>query len=459
MKHNEKIAHLKLAVIQLIGKNGSSFFYSFLNQITNLVFGFTGFLILIRTLTKDSFGSWVLFLSITVLIEMGRNGFIQNGFIKFFLAEDDKNKKMIIGSSVILNFSITIISIIIINILAPVLASIWNSNILITLIQYYSITALASILYSQINFLMQARSDFKSVFIINLIRNSIMFLGIVIFAANGNIANMADLVLFQALGVLCGTFVGFIIIKNEIKFVFEFNKYWIKKLFNYGKYVCGTAISSIALNNVDNIMLAYLIGPASVAIYNIAFRIINFVEIPIATVSLVVFPRSAEAVKKNGVASVKYIYEKSVGVILAMVIPASILIFIFSKEIVLFIANEQYLDTVPILRIIVAYTLLKPFLRQFGITLDAIGKPQINFVTIILLTIINVFSNYIFIKFAGILGAAYGTLFTLSVGALICKAILERELDVKIKNIFIHLAGIYKEIIEIIKKSFRLKTV
>jgi len=455
----KNITSLKNKFGKIAGSNSGSFVYSFLHQLTNLLLGFSGFLVLIRILPKAEFGTWVLFLSITVLFEMGRNGLIQNSFIKFYVNADQETRSKIMSGSVIINVITTLASLLILNIAAPFIAFLWSSPLLIELLRYYSLTALFSIFYSQISFLFQARSEFKGIFIINLIRLSFLFLGILLLGFSNLNLGLFSLVIFQAIGFLAGGAAGYLLFCRTMKFDFIFDKGWITRLFNYGKYVLGTAMSSIFLNNVDNIMLGSLIGPASVALYNIAYRIVNIVEVPIATITAVVFPKSAERIETEGKKSIKYLYERSVGAILALIAPAVLIIYLFAEEIVLLIAGEQYLESVSVLRIILVFTIVKPFLRQFGITLDAIGKPQINFYTILVLMVVNIISNYILIGLAGLTGAAYGTLFTLLVSMVINRIILKRELEIKFRNVFVYWKKFYADTFAVIISQIKPKSV
>ena len=150
MNTHKKIESLKNKFGKIAGNDSGSFIYSFLHQLSNLLLGFSGFLVLIRVLPKEEFGTWVLFLSITVLFEMGRNGLIQNSFIKFYVTADENTKSKILSSSLFINVTTTAISLIILNASAPFIVSLWSSPMLIDLIRYYSLTALFSIFYSQI---------------------------------------------------------------------------------------------------------------------------------------------------------------------------------------------------------------------------------------------------------------------------------------------------------------------
>ena len=53
--------------------------------------------------------------------------------------------------------------------------------------------------------------------------------------------------------------------------------------------------------------------------------------------------------------------------------------------------------------------IIRPFFYQFGTTMDAIGKPQLNFWFNLLLMIINLSFTYLGLKFIGPEGVAYAS--------------------------------------------------
>ena len=73
--------------------------------------------------------------------------------------------------------------------------------------------------------------------------------------------------------------------------------------------------------------------------------------------------------------------------------------------------------------------LVKPLGRVFGLTLDAIGQPQVNFQMLMISLVINVSMNLILIPVYGVMGAAIATsssiLITVSIGQLHLRKILD----------------------------------
>ena len=61
------------------------------------------------------------------------------------------------------------------------------------------------------------------------------------------------------------------------------------------------------------------------------------------------------------------------------------------------------------LQTVILFSFLRPFSYQFGTTMDAIGKPRINFWVNLLTMCLNYGCMYLGLRYIGWLGAAYGT--------------------------------------------------
>jgi O-antigen/teichoic acid export membrane protein len=225
----------------------------------------------------------------------------------------------------------------------------------------------------------------------------------------------------------------------------KINYEWVKKLFNYGKYVFGTNISSMVFGSIDQFMLGSILPTSSVATFNAANRMSNLIDVPVASVAAIVFPQSAKRSSEEGNQSSAYLFEKSVGVLLALLLPALLFLFFFADLIILIIAGPKYFDAADILRVMVITGLFQPFVRQFGTVMDSIGKPKTNFYLILTVSLLNIVSNYLFITTFGTIGAAFGTLLTTIIFAVASQIILKNLIQVRFYAVFVYALMGYKE--------------
>jgi lipopolysaccharide exporter len=241
--------------------------------------------------------------------------------------------------------------------------------------------------------------------------------------------------------------VAWYFVRKYLHFSYVFNFEWIKKIFNFGKFSFATNISSILSGTIDQWMLAGIISPAASGAFNIAVRITNLVDIPTNAIATIVFPQSAKRIETEGKEAVKYLYEKSVGALLAIVMPALVFVYIFNSIIIELLAGDKYADSVPILNITLLYCIFGCFGRQSGVILDSIGKTRTTFFIVLFNTCLILVLNYFFIREFGVLGAAYATLICNVVGFVIAQAILYKELKVNALNSFAYAIKFYPEFI------------
>ncbi|MFN6944046.1 MAG: flippase [Cytophagaceae bacterium] len=417
--------------------------YTLLERFSALLFGFGSFFFLVRVLSKEDFGVWALFLTVTAFIEVARNGLIQNAQVKFLTSAPKEEHAKITTASMVLNFGLTGLSIFLILIFSSILSLMWKSPVLEQMFYIYIITTVSLIPFSQCNFIQQANLDFKGIFWSNFVRQGLLFFYVLYaFVFNFSLA-LTTLAIVQAITSLAGAIVAYLFAKKFMVWAKAIDWQWVSKLFHFGKYVFGTNVSSLFFKGMDQMMLGSMIGTASVAMYNAAIRISNLVEVPTTSVATVVFPQSAKRMATEGLGAVKHLYEKSVGLIMAIMLPFLLVILVFPETIIWILAGEQYLDSAPILQVTILYSLFIPFLRQFGTVLDSIGKPHINFYFIVFCAVLNFGSNYFFITHYGIIGAAYGSLTSYAIIFILNQIILYKKLRINTLVVFVHMKDFY----------------
>lgn len=423
----------------------SSGTYTFLHKIIELAFGFGTFWMLIRILDKSDFGVWVLLQTIAALIEMARLGFIQNAQIKFSAGTDDSEFRKINTSAFALNIFITAATVIILASIARPLSILWNAPQLEWMLYVYCIVSILYTPFMQSMILMQIKYNFKGIFWSHFVRLGLFFIPVLYFFISGIGVELMTL-LYIMVGVsFISAVTGILFSKRYWLLERKLDFTWIKKIFHFGKYVFGTNLNAMLYGSIDQMMLSSMIGTASVATFNAASRILNFVEAPLTSISTIVFPKTAERFKTEGVASARYLYERSVGLMLAIILPGLIFCLLFPELIMTILAGEEYLDSVPVLQIIIFISILKPFNRQSGTFLDAIGEPRLNFLIVFFSVLINIVTNYILISNYGIIGAAYGTLIATVISVIIATYFLKKKIDIKTYHTFIYAIRFYKE--------------
>ena len=430
--------------------------FTIAGRLSVIIFGLGSVVLLLRALSKGDFGTWALFLTITAFVEVGRMGLLRNALIKFLAdSESDEDYARISTASMVLNAILTIFFIILLCLLALPLSNFLQAPELQPMLYVYAITTTLLIPFTQFNSVQQANFDFVGTFWSNFARQGLFFIYILGSFVSGAEITIVGLAIFQVITAAVGAIVSWWFTRPYIKMSRTIDWSWISKLFHFGKFVFGTNLSTMIYKSIDKLMLGSMLSPVAVGIYELAIKITNLAEVPTFSVASIVFPQSAKAIKTEGLSGIKTLYEKSVGAILAILLPFIGLVLLFPEWVITIIAGEKYLDAIPVLQLTMLYGLFIPFAVQFGTVLDSIGKPKINFYYTLLGASLNIIFNYLFISNFGLIGAAYGTLTTYLLTFTIMQWTLYRELKVRFYNVFQHIFPFYKEGFAIIQQYLK----
>lgn len=406
---------------------------------------------LLRLLSKADFGVWALFLTVTAFIEVSRNALVQAALIKYITSAVEEEYRKILAASFFINGMLTFLNVFLLFVLGLFLSNLWDAPSLQPMLWLYICTNILLVPFSQCTFLQQANFDFQGIFWSNVVRQASLFAYIAYAFFTSYQLDLYGLVLVHLIGAAFGSVVAVFFSKNYWRLSLYIDWQWVSRLFHFGKYAFGSNLSVMLYKNIDRIMLGTLLSTASVAIYDLAIRINNLMEIPIAAAAAIVFPKSAKENATKGNAGVKLLYEQSVGGILALIVPAVIMVQLFPETIITILAGEEYLDTVEVLRFTVLIPLYIAFARQSGITFDSIGKPAVNLALALVGIVCNIILNYVLVKLIGVIGAAIGTLITLTVVFTLYQYLLYINIGAKPQNALKYIVPFYGKAYEVVK--------
>lgn len=420
--------------------------FSFLSQGAQMGFGFLSFLLLVRILEQNDFGVWVLYMTLISITDMMRIGLVQNGMVKFCKDHPDEAPN-IIAAGYWLNILSGIGLAGLLILLGQPLSALWAAPELFTLLLFYPFYVLIFGSARFIDTLHIKEVDFKGVFLSHL-TYGVLFTGLIIykgfFIENLRLVHLPILQIIAAAGSLL-----VIIFYNTARLTFgKAQKRWKVRLFDFGKYVMGTNLSSMVLNKMDAIILGTFLTPLAVGLYNVASRITNFMEVPMNSMAQVVYPKMAQQNSTGSLDAIGQFYEKGIGTLFALVLPVCLGSFFFADNIIVLVAGADYLSATPVLRILCISILIKPWGRLFGITLDAIGQPRLNFLFLVGSLSINLILNILFVTRWGIQGVAFATLLSVWISILVGQLMIKRFIPINHINIFKYSFAFYLNLLK-----------
>ncbi|HYG00866.1 MAG TPA: flippase [Chryseosolibacter sp.] len=398
---------------------------------------------LVRILSKQDFGIWVLYLSITAVVEMMKQGFVKNPFITTWIRAGENDKREVLGSSIVLNFTLTLVLSAVVCAVSKPLSVIWAAPGIETLFYLYAFHNFLLIPLFYFENLQTIQFKFNGILIATIVRNGMLTAFIVHSFYIDAALSLVHLAVVQMAATAMAAIVSYFSASNLLRQKPRISRTMFLQMFHLGKFTFGTNISSMVIKSTDSWMLGKLASPAAVAIYNPAIRLSNIFEVPTMSVASVVFPKMAMQMKQNGKHGVKNMYEKSVSLMLALIIPIVVPFFIFSEQIITSVFGPDYSESIPILEITILYSLIVPFNRQFGTVLDALQKPRLNFYLLLCTALLNIVLNYVFFLSFGIIGCAIGTLVSFSIIFIVNQVILFRSFSVSVPRILLSVGEWY----------------
>ncbi len=404
----------------------NSGFFTMMHRGVDFFLGFVGFMMLVRIFDPAAFGVWVLLITIVAIVDMARNGFLQNGMIKYMVNRKEEEKGSVQAAALWLNLILTLLFMAFLYFMAPYLEGWFNAPQLGEIIRIYAYVLPALVIHTHNLVLMQANYDFKAYFWAGISKSLPLFLVILYYFFASETLTLASLAWFQNACFLLATLISVYQVRKKFAISSKHIAAWSETIFHFGKFVFGTNLVSMLTNSLDKFLLGALLSPIQVAMANTAGRVMNMVEIPVNSIASISYPKAAASFEKGELKEVGRMYEKTIGMMLSLTVPFFFVNLIFAEWIIYLIAGDAYMEAAPFLRIVALIALIKPFDRQSGVFLDAIGKPALNMVMVFGTFIYGAILAWIFILQFGLLGAAFGLVAALSITAIIKQIFLAK---------------------------------
>ncbi|HWK04087.1 MAG TPA: oligosaccharide flippase family protein [Puia sp.] len=419
--------------------------YTVIQKFSVLALGIVSFMMLARILEPSGFGVWGLFLVITSITETARTALIRNAFIRFMHQTEETEHGKLQSAAFMLSLWVSLGLSLFFLLLAGPAASWLKAPPLASMLRWYSVTVLFTVLFSQEEMLLNAKMDFRGICWIYCIRQGLLVGAIGACMIGKWKISPSSLSIFYMFSVLAGGLVGIWFCRPYIKWDFRGYRPWMAKLWQFGKFVFGTNISSLLFRSTDNFITSNYFGTVVSAYYNACLRIGNLVDIPSQVLGDLLFPKAAKY-NSTDKAAIKHIYERTVGAILIFSMPSLIVLLLIPNFILHVLVGSKFLVAAPVLRITAFFGFTLPFLKQFGTIMDATGHPDINCRVMVVALGIDILANLVGIHFFGVIGAAIGTATTYFIICIVMQVILYRKFGVEFLNAFKNAFSLYGEI-------------
>ena len=363
-------------------------------------------------------GNWIYFQTTFTLVEMFRTGFLTNATIKFYAGADQQRAEEVLGSSWVLATAITG-GLLLLNIPALLLVNVVKIEGLSFFLKWFGISYLLSLPTFIANCILQAEARFDRLLYMRMV-NQVSFLVFIEVLIIMHKLTLESLVYVYLLSLLLTSV--FVLLKGwtNIRSWKRRSKKATLELYHFGKFSVLGNISSNLLRTSDIFIIRAMLGAEAVATYNIGLKLMEVIEIPLRSFIATAMPTMYAAYNREMKEELIYTMKKYAGLLTIALIPVCIGSLIFADYAVYIINGGWDTQAANVLRFFMTFSLLFPADRFITLGLDAIHKPNVNFLKILAMLVVNVVTDYAGIAlFGNVYGVAIATAFPIIVAVWI----------------------------------------
>ncbi len=412
----------------------SNHFYSLIGVIGGAGTAFLSFALLARELPKSEFGEWALFLTVLTFVDMIKAGAVQSPMIKYASGESDEEKAKNYATSwqINLGFTGTLFAIFIL-----VFALLGINHNAVQFLGIYLVYSIVSMPFYYASWIANLELNFKVSMVLRLATSISFLLGLILVKWNSILSFSMVAVLYCA-SFLATSIVTLFTAKTGVESLIKVKNHLRKKYFDFARYHMLAFLGSNLLKSFDTFIISFVLGPASVAFYNVPLRLVEVIEMPLKSALNVGFPKFS-GLHNNGMKKeLNIIVGKYIGVLTLLYFPFMLLLFFFAEELVLLTGGEQYIEAAPIFQIFIVYGLIIPFDRITGVVLDAVGKPKLNSRKVFYMALTNIIGDIIVLNlFDSLELVALVTVLNVIVGAFVGFYLVSTNIGFKLSHISI----------------------
>ncbi len=373
-------------------------FLSLANNGLVAVFGFFGFLILVRSLPTNDFGEWVLLITTANFIDMFRFGITRTAIVRFLSGADENESKQLIGSNYVIGLVSTALIIIVVLAVNYFFHDNVQSSGFSLFFKWFPLIAVITIPFNNAQSVLQAKLRFDYILVLRLINVGLFMLYLLVnyfFIRSG----LTVIVYAYIITNILTSLVAMIFNWDGIKHITNATKKANKIILDFGKYTTGTLIGSNLLKSADTFIigLSPFLGTTGVALYSIPLKLTEIIEIPLRSFAMTAFPGMSKASIEGKPEEVKRLFYYNAGGMTILMFFVMLISFVFADEFVYILGGKGYEETASIFRIFCVYGILLPVDRFIGVALDSVNRPKQNFIKVVYMTSANIIGDTIMV--------------------------------------------------------------
>jgi O-antigen/teichoic acid export membrane protein len=407
----------------------------------DIAIGFGTVMLVTWTYPETVAGQWFLFVTIFSLLNNLRDGFIQNGLIKYAQTEDPAARKRVYKTSLVVTLLFELST----SFVVFSLFRVYNWFGLAELFAYYPVYSIPYALYrwsfvlhrSQLNVL---RTNFMNALFL-------LILGIGATYIYLTHQELFSLVILLGISSLFAAIVGCYPLGLGSILLTPFDRVIFRNITYYGKHGLLRELTGTLSTRISLFITAALLSYTQTAFLGVSQRYLTLLLIPNNAFQALLYPVLVRVSQKSSPQELKLLFEDQVSKLLAAMLFLAAVISIASPFLINVLHGADYQPSIGLL-VISIWTLavFTPFGSAFGSIINTIGKPGINSTIVMVNSCINIVLSYFLISWIGLYGAVLAPLLTELFGFIWARKIVSRHTKISYTTIFEKVPNHYKDI-------------
>ncbi len=380
-------------------------------NVIEVIMGFVTILFITRNYSQGEAGSYFLIMAIVAVLNNLKEGFLQNGFVKYFV-ESDRDRE-VLQSGLILTWVWDIL-----NVIVFFMITLFNENLL-PFLPFYLVQVLGYSHYRWALFVHKSTLNLGVIFRVNII----VFVGI---GAGLFIVHLWQLPIAYAL-LVAGLAYG------SATFSFTQNRLLLaralsvtpdikvlRKLIVFGKYGLLKEVAGSISHQSGVFLSAYFLTMSDTALLGLANRYALLIAIPGSSLSGLIYP----ILLKVGIDAekLKFAASEGIGKMYALLIPLALMICVASPFLIMGLHGTSYGFAAIILIVRVLLTaFLVPLGTGFSSIMNVINHPEKITKLVFVTSLVNLSMMTVTMPFLGVWAAIACPLITEVVGFVIMR--------------------------------------
>jgi lipopolysaccharide exporter len=394
---------LPMPILSIFKKNQENFF-SFGATVSRAFSRFLLVFVASLLLSKYEFGIFNIFISIYFFSRLFSENSLNLPFIKF--AADGEHEPPLVNFQIILLKIFYVVAVSSVIILFADFIVEYTGLERKRLLYYLPFMLLSLTFYMFVGQVLVSQLLMRHLFLYELLNGLVfaLFLGVAYLLATA--FSTENLLGIFSTAMVFSAMAGLLAFRRFISVTRQVSKELLWKIIHYSKFTVLSGISSLVILKADVLMLGYFRTPQEVGLYGMALFVNEAVNVVFDSVLRVCLPKASALSGNSDSSEIRVLFRQSVKNIYFGIIPIVAVIGVAAPTAISFIYKGKYDDSIILIYLFLASSLVKPVGYVAGVILGATGNIKLDNRNCWISALLNVICNLLLIPKFGVMGAA-----------------------------------------------------